>query len=216
MILKHIKNIQRLIARTESQIHVNLDTILKMIQIVCAGFWFGSAAFFNFVAALPIFASFQDVVNNSPSDRTAYVNIVPDGTDDAKRKDLGNALAGSAVGPLFPRYFAISGVCAWLVLLTATAWRESRSGRWRVRLAVLTFALVLVSWTISQYVSELRMLRFHPDDAIATNARSRFGPWHTISLFSSALITALAGVLLAMAAWIPVSVSSGETGRDDP
>jgi len=204
VVIKHRSNIGRLRAGTEVP---NLagngkDGLLRMLHIVTIGFWFGSSAFFNFIAAVPIFDTFKEVVARAPSDRTAYIPIVPEGSSDQQRADLASALAGAAVGPLFPRYFALAGICSWLTFATTCGWRREpgRGNRWRIRLSFLAMLLVAVSWPISLYVSELRVWRFHPDTTTAALAKAAFGSWHLASLLLSAITTALAGVLLAMAA----------------
>ena len=215
VIVKHRSNIARLRAGTEVP---NLkgpgkDFALRMIHTLAVGFWFGAAAFFNFIAAVPIFDSFKDVVENSPNDRTAYVAIVPEGTSEIQRSNLASALAGAAVGPLFPRYFALAGICSWLAFASARGWRkEPGSGnRWRIRLSLLAMVLIAASWPISLYVSELRVWRFDPDPAVAAVAKAAFGPWHFASLLLSAITTALAGILLAMAAGLKDRIRSSST-----
>ena len=65
---------------------------------------------------------------------------------------------------------------------------------------MLAMVLVALSWPISLYVSELRVWRFDPEPAAAALAKAAFGPWHFASLLLSAVTTAVACVLLAMAA----------------
>ena len=203
VVVKHRTNIGRLRGGTESPINngPSKELMLRMIHLMAVGMWFGAAAF-NMITALPIFDSFKDVVANSPSDRTAYVAIVPEGTTDAKRGELASALAGAAVGPLFPRLFALAGICVWLAFVTACGWRNEpgKSNRWRIRIAAVALILIAASWPVSLYVSELRVLRFHPEGSIAKAAKDAFGPWHQASLLLSVLTTAVAGVLLAMGA----------------
>jgi acyl-phosphate glycerol 3-phosphate acyltransferase len=203
VVVKHRSNIARLKAGTEVP---NIkdhrkDGLLRTIHTLALGFWFGAAAFFNFIAAVPIFDSFKEVVANAPSDRTAYIAIVPPGTNELQRSDLASALAGSAVGPLFPRYFALAGLCSWIAFATACGWwkEPGRGNRGRIRLALLAMVLVAVGWPVSLYVSELRVWRFDPDPGAAALAKAAFGPWHFASLLLSAITTALAGILLAMA-----------------
>jgi acyl-phosphate glycerol 3-phosphate acyltransferase len=204
VIAKHRANIGRLWKGIESEVpsSPSKEMSLRMIHIVAVGFWFGAAAFFNFIAAVPIFDSFKDVVATSPTDRTAYVQIVPEGTSDEKRKDLSSALAGAAIGPLFPRYFALAGIGSWLAFVTACGWRKEpgKSNRWRLRLTTIALLLVAISWPISLYVSELRVQRFDLNFEKAEVAKAAFGPWHFVSLLLSAITTTLAGVILAMSA----------------
>src|SRR6185437_15257926 len=144
VIVKHRSNIRRLLRGTENRIgdFPMRDTIVRGLHILALGLWFGGAAFFNFVAAVPIFESFKEVVANSPSDRTANVDIVPPGAD---KDALANALAGSAVGPIFPRYFALQAVCGGIALVTAFSWLKGSRGIDRLRLAVILVAVALVA-----------------------------------------------------------------------
>jgi hypothetical protein len=69
--------------------------------------------------------------------------------------------------------------------------------------AVLTVA---IGWPISNYVSELRLLRFAPDTVVAAAAKTDFVSWHLVSLFLSFVTVCLAGVGLAMASRLPADV----------
>ena len=179
------------------------EASVRGLHVLALGLWFGAAAFFNFVAAVPIFDSFKQVVNESPSDRTANVDIAKGTTADEK-KALANALAGAAVGPIFPRYFALQAVCGLVAFFTAmTWWHAGKLHRRRVFLIGLTVLLVSAAWPISNLVSELRPQRFDPDKAKAALADAAFGTWHLVSLLLSMVTTCLAGVALAMAAALP-------------
>ncbi len=180
------------------------ETLLRGFHVMALGLWFGGAAFFNFGTAVPIFDSFKDVVKDSPSDRTAGVQIVPEGTSDEKKQQLANALAGSAVGPVFPRYFAMQAVCGVIALLTSLSWWKSGCvHRWRVYIVAAAVATVAVGWPISDYVSRLRLERFSSDAGIAAAAKTAFGEWHLVSLLLSFVTVCLAGVALALAAKLP-------------
>src|SRR5205085_3591262 len=111
--LKHRGNIRRLLAGTENRIgdFPMRDTLVRVLHVLALGLWFGGTTFFNAVAAPAIFETFKAVVNTSPSDRTAYQQIVPSNADPERMKELSSALAGAAVGPLFPRLFVLQAVC---------------------------------------------------------------------------------------------------------
>lgn len=215
VVVKHKGNIRRLLAGTENQVGDGpmRQTLLRGLHLLALGLWFGGAAFFNFVSAPTIFASFEEVVNTAPSDRTAHVPIVPADIPQEKKDEtkdaLAKALAGSAVGPIFPKYFLMQAVCGAVALLTALAWPRAEPGRsvhrWRVYLIGLAVVLVAVSWPISEHVSQLRVERFNPDSAIAKMARAAFGTWHLVSLLLSFVTTCLAGVALALGAKLPAS-----------
>ena len=206
VVLKHRANVRRLLAGTESRMGdwPMRATLVKAVHLLALGVWFGGAGFFNFAVAVSLFASFERVVADGPSDRTAYRTIIsPDASPEEKRV-LGSALAGAAVGPIFPKYFATQAVCGVLALVTALGWYSA--GTWhRVRVLVLGAAVltVAVAWPISEEVTRLRLDRFHPDPTFAAAAKAAFGPWHLASLGLSFATITLAGVGLAMAAKLP-------------
>jgi len=205
VIVKHRTNIARLWIGTESRIGDSAwrYLLLRMLHVLAVGFWFGSGTFFVFVATVPIFDSFADVVKTQPNTRTANVRIVPDGTSDSQRDQLASGLAGAAVGPVFPRFFILSAICAWVAVWTASAWNRGAIGRWRFRICVVAALGVAVGWPLSIYVTELRMLRFAEDPATAQTASAAFGPWHVASLFLSMAVSLLTGVILLLAAKMP-------------
>jgi acyl-phosphate glycerol 3-phosphate acyltransferase len=212
VVLKHRANIARLLAGTESRIgdFPVRDTVVRGLHVLALGLWFGGAAFFNFGTTPAIFASFKDVVNAGPSDRTAGETILDkskskDADELKKREDaLASALAGSAVGPVFPRYFAMQAVCGVVVLVTALSWWKTGCvHRWRVYIVALAVLTVAVGWPISEEVSRLRLLRFSADTSAASAAKTAFVEWHVVSLFLSFVTVCLAGVSLALAAKLP-------------
>jgi hypothetical protein len=208
--LKHRANTKRLLAGTENAVgeFPMRQPVLRSLHVLALGLWFGGAAFFNFGTATAIFASFEDVVNAGPSDRTAHeVIFTPSGDpeiDAARKKALASALAGSAVGPVFPRYFAMQAVCGVLALLTALSWwRLGGVHRWRVYILAFALLTVAVAWPISAEVTRLRLLRFNPDAAIASAAKDGFGAWHLVSLGLSFVTVGTAGIALALAGRLP-------------
>ncbi|MBM3983763.1 MAG: glycerol-3-phosphate 1-O-acyltransferase PlsY [Planctomycetes bacterium] len=217
VIVKHRANVKRLLAGTENRIgdFPVRDTLVRGLHVLALGLWFGGAAFFNFGTAPAIFASFKDLVSAGPSDRTANQKIFDAGdeTDEkkvqAKKDALANALAGSAVGPVFPRYFALQAVCGAVALVTALSWyKQGGVHRWRVYVVALAVVTVAVAWPISQEVTRLRLARFDPDATVAAAAKAAFGPWHVASLLLSFVTVTLAGLALALAAKLPVSGAS--------
>ena len=205
VIAKHRLNLIRLNNGTESRIDdsARRRLLLRILHLLAVGFWFGSGTFFVFVATVPIFDSFAEVVKTQPNARTANVQIVPDGTSEQQRSQLASGLAGAAVGPVFPRFFLLSAVCAWVALWTAYAWKRHTVGRWRFRLCVVAAVGVAIGWPLSIAVSELRLQRFAEDAAVAQAAASAFGPWHVASLFLSMTVSVITGVILVLAAKLP-------------
>ena len=109
-------------------------TVARAIHVLALGLWFGALVMFNFIVApTQFFEAFPAVVESAPSDRTAYLPLAPVATAEQK-KQLATALAGSAVGPVFPKFFQLQAVCAVLGLITALAWRSSpgKVHRWRL------------------------------------------------------------------------------------
>jgi hypothetical protein len=212
VVLKHRGNVKRILAGSESRtrdfpMH---DTLVRGLHVLALGLWFGGAAFFNFVAAVPIFESFKEVVNAGRSDRTANQEIIPPSAPQSQKDALASALAGAAVGPVFPRYFALQAVCGVIALVTALSWWNVGAKVHRCRVFVIGLALVLVAagWPLSNFISELRLLRFDPNTATAEAAKAAFGQWHLVSLLLSAVTVLLAGVALALAAKMPDSARS--------
>jgi len=210
VIAKHRANFQRCLQGTEKPMIADSDarqSCLRAIHLLAVSLWFGGSLFFNFIAAPTIFVSFSQVVNEGASDRTAKQTIIPPDAGVKDKKALANALAGSAVGPIFPKYFAMQAICVALALATALAWWNSessrRTARWRVRLLVLALLVVAVSWPLSNYVSELRPKRFDPVKEIAEAAIASFGQWHLVSLGLSFVAVLLGGAVVVLGAWLP-------------
>jgi acyl phosphate:glycerol-3-phosphate acyltransferase len=204
-ILKHRANVARLMRGTENRLEDRpmFATLARAIHVVSLGLWFGAVVMFDFVVApTEFFEAFPAVVESAPSDRTANLPLAPGATEDQK-KQLATALAGSAVGPVFPKSFRLQAVCAALSLITGLGWWSSpgRVNRWRVVVLGLAAAAVAVGWPLSGYLSELRVQRFDPVSGEA--AAAAFRGWHFVSLTLSMLTAALTGLALAMAAKMP-------------
>ncbi|MGL6095139.1 MAG: glycerol-3-phosphate acyltransferase [Fimbriiglobus sp.] len=203
---KHRANVRRLFHGTENLIGDSpmRRTFVKGLHLVAVGLGFGGAAFFNFGAAPAIFASFQRVVDGGPSDRTAGETLLPADASPERKAALANALAGAAVGPVFPRYFGLQAVCGGVALVTALSWwRLGRVHRVRVGVVGLGLLTVAIGWPLSNHVSELRPRRFDPDPAVAAAAKSAFVSMHLASLGLSFVTVSLAGAALALGAKLP-------------
>ncbi len=210
VLVRHRTNVRKLLAGTEGRMVPNpqLDDALRSLHLLAAGLWFGGSLFFNFFAAPAIFTSFKAVVAESPSDRTAMIEIVPPGTPPETRDALASALAGAAVGPVFPRYFGTQLVCGLVTLVTALAWaRRGRFHRTRALLAGVGVAIVAASIPVSWEVSRLRVERFDPEPGIAAHAKDQFGTVHLVSLALSGVTVLLAGGVLALGAKLPPPTS---------
>jgi acyl-phosphate glycerol 3-phosphate acyltransferase len=221
VIVKHRSNIRRLLGGKENRIgdFTMRQPILRMLHILALGLWFGGAAFFNFIAAVPIFDSFKQVVYHGASDRTAGQTIIPADASDERKTALANALAGAAVGPVFPRYFAMQAICGLIAFATALSWWNAEGGRkmhrWRVYLIGLAMLLIAIAWPLSNQVSDLRLARYSSDSNVANAAKATFGTLHLASLLLSTVTVCLAGAALALAARLPeVAVHPPEEKRE--
>ena len=80
-------------------------------------------------------------------------------------------MPGAAVGPIFPYYFLLQGLCGLLAVIPALAWSwaEPQSSLHKARSLLLIVALVLVvaGWPLVQKVSALRALRYSADQTVA-------------------------------------------------
>ncbi len=213
-IVKHRANIRRLRSGAESRLEEKpmFSTVARIIHVMSLGTWFGAMVMFNFIVApTEFFETFPAVVESAPSDRTAYLPLAP-GASEEQKKQLATALAGSAVGPVFPKSFRLQQICAVLSLITALGWWKSGAkwSRGRVIVLLLAGAAVAVGGPIANKVSALRVERFSPDSQIAEAAKVAFTEWHLASLWLSMATAILAGIALAMAAKMPASPDSVE------
>lgn len=172
VIWRHRSNIHRLRAGTETRL-VSLDrwvAVTPPLHSLGLGLWAGGGLFFSLIIAPGLFATFGDLADSSPE----WFQPKPLATD------LGSRLAGVAVGPIFPKYFAMQCVCGIIAAGTAIGWLltyPGRSTRWRAAILALALLMVAVGWPVSQHVSDLRARR-HTDP----EAQSAFGRWHLVSL----------------------------------
>ncbi|HVK11807.1 MAG TPA: glycerol-3-phosphate 1-O-acyltransferase PlsY, partial [Gemmataceae bacterium] len=207
LVVKHRGNIQRIQNGNENRLEDRpmFGTLARGIHVTSLGLWFGGAVMFNFIVAPTVFFdAFPAVVRDAPSDRTAYQPLAP-GASDEQKTQLATALAGSAVGPIFPKFFALQAACGTFALITALGWMRApgRVHRWRVWVVGLAAATVAVGWPISTKVSALRLERFAPDAGAAEAARTAFASWHLVSLLLSLVTAVLVGVALLLAAEMP-------------
>jgi acyl phosphate:glycerol-3-phosphate acyltransferase len=207
VLVKHRANLARLARGTESRLEDKpmFDTLARAIHVLSLGLWFGAVAMFNLVVApTQFFEAFPAVVDSAPSDRTANLPLAPGATEEQK-KELAQALAGSAVGPVFPKFFRLQAACALLALITALGWwtRPGRIHRWRIVYVGVAALTIAIGWPISEKVSSLRAERYTGNFVTAEAARNAFGEWHLVSLLLSLVTLVLVGVALAMAAKMP-------------
>jgi glycerol-3-phosphate acyltransferase PlsY len=203
VVARHHANIVRLYQGTENQLR---DTIImrqlsKSLHVLALGLWFGMSVFFTFVVAFSLFGAFETL--GQQYERETWFPqpaMYKEANDEVNGpREQGTRAAGFAVGPMFPWYFFLQGVCGFIALATALPWlkysHESRVHRWRVNLLIAAIALVLIGWRLEHRVSELRIPRNQtmeaylqdrdnkPKTTAMKDARAEFGQWHTYSVF---------------------------------
>ena len=175
----------------------------KSLHVLALGFWFGMTVFFTFVAAPLLFQTFESLGATPPDQRPAWLPLAHD-----LDREKGTRLAGVAVGPIFPAFFALQGACGLLAVATALSWTKFQPHRAihkaRATLLVLALLLVLAGWPLVEKVGALRLARYDADPAVAASARAAFGGWHLVSLGLELLTLLLVTAALALAAWLPV------------
>lgn len=203
--VRHRANIHRLLQGTENRLpeSATMLTLSKTIHVLALGLWFGASVFFSLVAAPAIFGTFAALAEQRPEARPAW--LPPNFTSENATQ-----LAGLAVGPIFPWYFLLEGICSLLTVVTALAWLradpQSAVHKFRFYLLALALATVVLGWPIAQQVSVLRADRYHPDPGLAEAARAQFATWHLYSLTLNLLTLALVTVAMALAARLPTAV----------
>jgi acyl phosphate:glycerol-3-phosphate acyltransferase len=207
IVVKHRANVVRLMRGTENRLEDKpmFDAMTRAIHVLSLGLWFGAAAMFNLIVApTQFFEAFPAVVESAPSDRTANLPLAL-GASDEQKKQLATALAGSAVGPVFPKFFQLQAVCAALALITSIGWwqRPGRVHRCRAVVVGLAALTIAIGWPLSIKVSILRAQRFDLDVSVAEAAKTAFTDWHLVSLLLSMVTLGLAGTALALAAGMP-------------
>lgn len=192
---KHGSNVMRLVDGRESRIKGSFarPNLAKNAHLLALGLWFGAGVFFTFVAAPLIFQSFEGLVADHAGRRPVFLP----GT---LTKDQASQLAGLAVGPVFPWYFLLTGVCSLLAFSTQF---ETSSGaqqvpisRFKFMLLNIGFLLLVIGWPIALHVSALRVQRGAGDPV----AREAFARWHLVSLALNIVTVGVSGTALALAA----------------
>jgi acyl-phosphate glycerol 3-phosphate acyltransferase len=210
--VRHRANINRLLQGNENRLKETqpMQLLTKTIHVLALGLWFGSAVFFTFVATLVIFDTFGSLSAKPVPERPAWLPA-------SFGREQGIQLAGIAVGPIFPWYFLIQGVCGLLAVSTALAWARSFAQQkvHKVRFLILALALatVVAGWPIAQKVSDLRPARYAEDSVVAATAKVSFQTWHTYSLILNLVTLALVTVAMALAARLPESTATAD-GRE--
>jgi acyl phosphate:glycerol-3-phosphate acyltransferase len=196
---RHRANLARLNRGDESRVpdSARLRMLSRVLHILAMSLWFGGGFFFTFAVALSLFHTFEGLEGQQPDWLPLRTGLT---------KVQGTRLAGLAVAPLFPAYFAVQGACGLVALITAWAWTRTYPDRiHRIRVIVIALALILVlaGWPLVEKIQTLRFERYSPDEAVAAAANKAFGLYHGISLALNLAVLALAGVATALAARLP-------------
>lgn len=202
VVLRHRANIGRLVHGTENRLGLpTMPLFIKTIHVLALGLWFGSAVFFNLIAAPLLFHKFESLATTQSFERSV-LPLPPE-----MNKEMGTRLAGAAVSPMFPAFFLLEGVCGFIVAVTAWNWcsrdPESKVHRLRVFLAVIALAIVFGSWPLAQKLGVLRFERYNADPQVAALASASFSSLHLYSLLLSLVTVLLVTVLMALAARLP-------------
>lgn len=210
--VRHRANINRLLHGTENRVRDSAIMLMlsKTLHVLALGLWFGSSVFFSLIAAPVIFQTFGALAAQPPEARPAWLpSEFP--------KENATQLAGLAVGPIFPWYFLLEGVCGLLTVITALTWHRAdpEAVVHKVRFYILAgaFVTVLVGWPIARQVGILRAVRYGPDPALAEAARTQFATWHLYSLGLNLITLALVTTAMALAARLPVETSPAAKGE---
>jgi acyl-phosphate glycerol 3-phosphate acyltransferase len=199
VLVRHRSNLARLSRGEESRIKDSpkLTMLARVLHVLALALWFGGGVFFTFIAALSLFHTFEGLADQRPE----WLNLTGDLT-----KEQVTRLAGMAVGPMFPQYFALQGICGLVALVTAWGWTRTHPGRvHRVRFALIALGLLLVlaGWPLVEKIEGLRFARYSGDKAARAAANADFLFWHGISLSLNLATLALAGAATALAARLP-------------
>ena len=172
----------------------------KVIHVMALGLWFGSVVFFSLIVAPNIFSAFGSLPTASPDQRPAWLPT-------NFQNEQATQLAGIAIGPIFPWYFLIQGICGLFVVATALNWARLRLSpavhKIRFYLTALALLTVLASWPLAQKVEVLRMARYSLDTSVAEPAKQSFASWHVASLLLNFVTLVFVTGSMALAAWLP-------------
>ncbi|MFL5245636.1 MAG: glycerol-3-phosphate 1-O-acyltransferase PlsY [Gemmataceae bacterium] len=239
IIARHRTNLLRLVQGRENRVKENrsMFVLTKIVHVLALGLWFGTSVFFSFIVGQTLFAAFEEVTAKPAAERPNWLPVPAeydrerpsDKFPDPLRKEQGSRLFGTAVGPLFPRFFGIQAVCGLLALATALSWTVAPNASWpKLRVAVLLVALLTVAggWWLEQRVDELRQARTKTTDAVlsasqpsvdqihaAEDGRADFGRWHTYSLLLNFVTISLVTIAMGLTAVLPTFSSKNYEGQ---
>jgi acyl phosphate:glycerol-3-phosphate acyltransferase len=224
---RHRANIRRLLNGTENRLPESpaMQQLNKSLHVLALGLWFGSAAFFLLVVTVSLFGTFE-AIGASVENRPFWLPVkgtIYDYRDDLVDgpREQGSRVAGAAVGPIFPIFFALQGVCGLLAAATSLNWSRTHAGekahRVRTWLVLAALVTVLIGWPIEHRVTALRPPRNTAIDAYLfergaasdtirdqmQTAKREFFLWHMASLGLAFVTLGLVTVSMVLAARLP-------------
>src|SRR5439155_20505357 len=211
VVARHHANIKRLLHGNENRLPESqlMAQIPKIIHVLAVGLWFGSSIFF-LIATLVIFHQFETL--GASSHRPSWIPV-PSDFD----KEMGTRLAGVAVAPLFDWYFPLQIICGFLAIMTGLTFSQAESNRrvHRRRNLILLFATAaaVIGWLVADYVGELRLERYSPNEIVAESAKAAFAAWHGISLTLNMVAIGLVTVAMALAAQLPQTLAKKDPAQ---
>jgi glycerol-3-phosphate acyltransferase PlsY len=209
--VRHRSNLVRLSRGTENRVADSrgLAMLARILHVLAVGLWFGTAVFFTLVVGLTLFHTFEAWNGLQPEWLPLREPLTARQT---------TRLFGTAIGPLFPRYFAIQGACGIVTLVTAWGWVRSspdRIHRIRFWVVAIAFAVVLASWPLVAIIENLRFARYSADPAVAGPAEAAFGRWHLASVLVNLAVVLLVGAATALAARLPAEPAAAPPAKAD-
>ncbi len=211
VVARHHANIKRLLHGNENRFPESqlMSQIPKIIHVLAVGLWFGSSVFF-LITALVIFNHFESL--GASAHRPSWIPV-PSDFD----KEMGTRLAGVAVAPLFDWYFPLQIICGFLAIMTGLTFSQAEPGRrvHRRRNLILLFATAaaVIGWLVADYVGELRLERYSPNEIVAESAKAAFAAWHGISLTLNMVAIGLVTVAMALVGHLPPTLVKKEPGQ---
>ena len=121
------------------------------------------------------------------------------------------------MAPLFDWYFPLQIICGFLAIMTGLTFSQAESNRrvHRRRNLILLFATAaaVIGWLVADYVGELRLERYSPNEIVAESAKAAFAAWHGISLTLNMVAIGLVTVAMALAAQLPQTLAKKDPAQ---
>lgn len=239
--IKHIGNLKRILAGTESKVKESClwETMERLMVITPLALWLGGGLFFTFVIGPGVFSWFE-ALSLSP-DRPYWLPLPGEFTQPAPAalpgplaREQASRLAGVVVNKIFPLYYFGQVFLGFLVLLVLMGQAKRHPGcrcpGWILRLVASAWLLALMGWAMEIKVRQAyrartvlvdELLREKPPtpglEEKVRAARRAFGISHGISLLLNfgAIGLLSAGFGLAVV-WRPKPHEAGGAAGENP